>query len=206
MKCFVFDIDGTLIDTEYEDTESLRQVLLEETGREYEREDLRRYFGMASRDVLVDLGLEDTDSSILKKWNDTYCDMNQGNVRLFEGIEQVLEAIHSKNIPMGIVTSRNRKEFEEAFARLPLRKYFHLSVDADLTKRHKPFPDPLDKFFELSELSKQDAIFIGDSRYDWECAKSSGVTFGLAGWGCENPEGIYPDHYFRQPYDMLNLL
>ena len=51
------------------------------------------------------------------------------------------------------------------------------------TAEHKPSPEPLMKYAEISGAVLSDIIYVGDSAYDLDCVKSAGVLFVLAGWG-----------------------
>ncbi|WP_313182898.1 HAD hydrolase-like protein [Lacrimispora sp.] len=70
---------------------------------------------------------------------------------------------------------------------------------------HKPDPDPLFKYMEVSNASNNELIYIGDSVYDWECAKSAKVDFALAGWGSLSRE-IQADYYLEKPDDLLSIM
>lgn len=205
MNCFVFDIDGTLIDTEYGHIEGLRRALLEKCGKDYHYDELRRFFGMPGEDTIEILGI-DNPNDFIKHWYEVAAELNKGKMCMFNGMRQVLDTLKQKNIPMGIVTSQDAEELKETYKNFDLGKYFEIAIHMDLTERHKPYPDPLNKFFELTELSKDGALYVGDTKNDWKCAKAAGVKFCLAGWGCGNPEGIMPDYYLRTPITLLQFV
>lgn len=80
------------------------------------------------------------------------------------------------------------------------------AICADDTERHKPHPEPLLKFLEVSGAKAESSIYIGDAIYDYECAREAGVDFGLALWGCRQPDTIPAKYQFEHPRDVLALL
>ena len=51
----------------------------------------------------------------------------------------------------------------------------------------------------------EDAVYIGDSEYDMQCAKSAGVKSVLALWGCVEAEKLTSDLRFEHPAEILTL-
>ena len=68
MKNIIFDIDGTLIDTEYSILTSLQKVLLEEEGRQCSLEDLRFCLGIPGTSVMARLKPKDPQR-LQYRWN-----------------------------------------------------------------------------------------------------------------------------------------
>jgi phosphoglycolate phosphatase-like HAD superfamily hydrolase len=55
-------------------------------------------------------------------------------------------------------------------------------------------------------VAENEAIYIGDSIYDNQCARNAAVAFGLAEWGSHTSEGFEADHIFKTPSDILSIL
>lgn len=104
-------------------------------------------------------------------------------IRIFDGIEELLEKLEKKGSTLGVVTSRTREELELVLDQLPIRKYFSICICADDTKEHKPSAQPLLKYMELSGARKEETVYIGDSASDMACALNAGVDCVHAVWG-----------------------
>ena len=206
MNCFVFDVDGTLIDSIESSTEALRLAVEGLTPQPVTDRQLRRAFGMPSKEQLEVLGVADPDGTVEQRLSDIISEFGKHPAKLFPGVLETLQELRRRGIPLGVVTSKNDQEFADSFLPLGIEPYFTQCVNASFTKRHKPFPDPLDKFFELTGLCKETAVYVGDTCYDASCAHAAGVRFALAGWGCAFPDGIEADFYLDKPGDLLKLL
>lgn len=201
-KHIVFDIDGTLIDTEYAVLHSLQDTLIAVTGINREINELTFALGIPGKNALKKLNVpERSISLILGHWEK--CMSNYSNtVCVFQGISELLDALVQYGCELGIVTSKTREEFKQDFEPFDISKYFTTIICADDTVEHKPDPDPLFKYMEVSNANNNEMIYIGDSVYDWECAKSAKVDFALAGWGSLSRE-IKADYYLEKPDDLL---
>ncbi len=180
-KQIIFDVDGTLADTEYAVLHSLQDTIKTLTGKETPLEELIFALGITGEDALIKLAFPDVPAA-LELWID-YLHRYDDTVSIFPGIEEVLQTLSQAGCGFGIATSRIRDEFEQEFRRFPIRRYFDIVVCADDTAEHKPAAAPLLKYMELSGTKRNEILYVGDSRYDRECARHAGVDFALAGWG-----------------------
>lgn len=180
----VFDIDGTLVDTRFAVLSGLRDTMKALTGREMAMEELIFSFGIPGEEALRILGAEDTKAGLME-WNAHILKYQKHSV-LFDGITGVFGALEGVNI--GVVTSKAVFEYEAEPALAPIRGLVGTAVCADHTEKHKPEPEPLLKYMELTGAKREDILYVGDSVYDQRCARSAGVDFALATWGATDRE------------------
>lgn len=199
----IFDVDGTLIDTEYAILHSLQDTLKTITGKKPEIDTLTFVLGITGEDALKEMGMKNIPE-IIALWIKNTGKYNN-TVSLFKGITETLDALSQSGCKLGIATSKPRNEFENEFCHFGIRHYFSTTICADDTTEHKPTPAPLIKYMELEKTTPDHLLYIGDSRYDRECAKNAGVDFALAGWGCHDTE-IQTDYYLSDPKDLLSLI
>ncbi|MCY6960104.1 HAD family hydrolase [Clostridium brassicae] len=200
----VFDIDGTLIDSEKAVLNSLQKTILEEKGIEKSLEELRFALGIPGKVALSRLDIENLEE-VEEKW-DEYSKEYSHEITLFDGIRSVVQALKSKSIKLGIITSKTRKEYESDFVRFGLDSYFDVVICADDTKKHKPNGDPMEKYLEITNARRQDTIYVGDSIYDMQCAKNAGVHSVLALWGIEDSDNLEATYKLNNPKDILDIL
>ena len=177
-KHIVFDIDGTLIDTEYAVLHSLQETIKELSGRKIPCSELRFALGITGTDALKKLEIKDTSYAI-ELW-----DKNMRNytntIKVFDGIIELL-----KN--------------------LGISHYFKTIICADDTQEHKPNAAPILKYVELSKTDHSKVLYIGDSKYDSKCAEDAGIDFALAVWGSHNKH-IKADYFLERPADLLSAI
>ncbi|WHY78358.1 HAD family hydrolase [Neobacillus sp. WH10] len=197
---FIFDLDGTIIDSELIGLTAL-QATLKEQGIEKDLDELRFSLGIPGLTTLEILNIADIPTT-LESWLEKEKPLMK-NVPIFEGIIDVINGLPKA----GIVTSKTAEEMNHSFYLLNIDHHFHSVVCASDTEKRKPNPDPLELALKMLGCKADEAIYIGDSIYDMQCANAAGVDFGLALWGARTTSGFENAKYiFENPKDILNLI
>lgn len=105
----IFDIDGTLINTEQAVLGSLQKLLKKNYNRKMAQQDLAFVLGIPGTVSLGQLGIEDIEHAN-KCWNDLMSDYRH-TIHVFEGFHQLLTNLRKQSIATGIVTSKTKKSF-----------------------------------------------------------------------------------------------
>ena len=203
-NCIIFDIDGTILDTEVAILSSLQKLLFEELNKYFSFEQLRFALGIPGEVTLSKLGITNLIESN-QKWNRYFKDYLY-HIKVFDGIEDTLNKLNEIGNSIGIVTSKTKSEYLDDFVPFGLANYFSIVVCADDTEKHKPDPEPILKFIERSRADKSKTIYIGDTKYDMECAFNAGVDFALALWGAKSSIGINANYILEDPKQILELI
>lgn len=199
----VFDVDGTLLDTEAANLRSLQDTLREVTGQAPPLEELQFTMGIPGEDALVALKLPDPTGEILKLWEEKLTSYRH-LVRLFPGIPELIRELDRRGLGLGVVTSRTRQEFNADFDHLDFTSLLKLSVCTEETKLHKPHGDPLLYYIAQVKTQADQVLYVGDSPYDLQCAMGAGTDFALAGWGAAST--LPAPHILQRPLELLTLL
>ncbi len=203
-KAVIFDVDGTLVDTETANQLALQKLLHDELGRSHSLAELAKVCGVPGKQGLEMLGVKETDL-FMEKWI-AYAGLWRDKVALYPGIESVIETLSQQGALLGIVTSRTREQLKAEPLVEPLLKKIDFIVCADDTSRHKPDPDPLLKFFELSGASPEKALYIGDTEHDFNCASGAKVDFALALWGAQSKVMAGAQYHLQAPAEIISLI
>lgn len=131
----VFDLDGTLIDTENAVLNTWRYTL-ETYGLKYSLDNLRIVLGIPTLDALQLLDAS-VDRDFENKWIQNYSKFSDQAV-FFPGVENMLQFIKEMGFHLGIVTSRKKTEYESYFRKFNFEQTFDLIVCADDTLNSYP--------------------------------------------------------------------
>ena len=207
IKTMLFDVDGTIIDTEYVMTHSLQKTLREELEMDLSIQELHYILGIPGREAIKKFANnKEEEDKLLSKWGGNVL-LLADNVQVFPYIKETFQMLHAKGIQLGLVTSKTQEEMKNEFDHFNLNQYFDIQITASDTKLHKPFPDPIQKAIDELGIKKEETIYIGDSLYDMQSAKASGIAFGLAKWGAKNIEKFQSiDIIIDSPQEILDLL
>lgn len=209
-KLAVFDIDGTLIDTERTGVLSLMRTISELMGIDMPYEKAYNYFGIPSAKVAGMLGYSG-DADFGDRWEQNFIALAH-LITPFPGVLEMMSAVRKAGIKTGIVTSRSRFELEYDKMLAKMLHCFDEVVCAEDTQHHKPSPDPLlECIRRVSErcgqpLSPADCLYLGDTEHDWKCACGAGCDFALADWKGRGAEGIDAKFVFSDAQGVLDIL
>lgn len=182
-KHVVFDVDGTLADTDNISQRALQDLIFERTGEEEDLADLAFTRGIPGDEALAQLGILDEDA--LARW-DELAREHADEIKLFYGVREMLEGLRESGKATGVVSSRRRDEYEAAITPLGIDDYLVTMVLAEDTERHKPNPDPLLEYLRRSGAKPEETIYVGDTAHDSNAARAAGIAFVFAGWGADS--------------------
>ena len=206
---FLFDLDGTLID-------SVELIL-----RSY-RHTLRTHRGVEPPDELWLKGLGTPIRVQLRQWTDdpaeidamaqTYTTYNLEHhdalVRPYDGIVSAVTRLRERGKRLGLVTSKVRSTALRGLRLAGIADAFDVIVGADEVVHPKPHPEPVLTALERLGVGREDAVFIGDARHDMVCGRAAGVATAAALWGPfdrAHLEDLDPDYWLERPEDLEDL-
>ena len=209
-KHFVFDIDGTLIDTEKTGVLSLIRTVKDILGKELSYDEAYKYFGIPSRNVGPMLNCPDP-VRFAEEWELRFVEM-QYLMKPFDGVVDMLADIKKAGRTVGCVTSRTRYEFNKDPNLDALVPFFDHIVCAEDSERHKPFPDPMLAYMRMASkksgcaVQPDECLYLGDTVHDCVCGQSAGCDFALADWYGRGMGDIPAQHIFHSADGVLSLL
>ncbi|WP_338216821.1 HAD family hydrolase [Companilactobacillus muriivasis] len=206
-KTILFDVDGTLVDTEKTIIKSWQKTLKDTLNIEPAAEELFYVLGIPGTKAVQKYSNSPQQSKeLLTLWEQNDHKMFHYS-ELFDGIISMLQQLKANNIKLGVVTSRTNQELQLVLNNFDLEKYFSTFITASKTKLHKPNPEPILKAIETLQIDPAETLYIGDSIYDFQCARNANVEFALASWGSkDNPEFSKVDYLLKQPTDLVKLV
>lgn len=202
-KHLIFDIDGTLVDNEKVVIATWQETILQLFGKHYETSDLNFVLGIPGVTTMERLGAENPQEAFVV-WGQNFI-KHKAEIELFPHIEHTIAALKSKGLDLGLVTSRTHDELNNDFALGEIIEHFDTIICVTDAPRPKPNPDPLLVYLERCGLSPDEVLYIGDSDYDYHCAKNAKVDFGVASWGDNRISHTDARFSFNSPMDILNI-
>lgn len=183
---FIFDLDGTLLDT-LPDLVIVTNRALEEEGFPPRTEmEILSYIGSGIKSLLTQALPENTDegsiNKVLQRWKDLYSAHGNDHTEEFTGMSILLEDLKQRGKKLGVLSNKF-----EAGVKLLMEEYFPGVFDithgeSDEIPRK---PDPAGLLRTINELgvTPEQAVYIGDSPNDILTAHKIGVYAMGVSWG-----------------------
>lgn len=174
IKAVLFDLDGTLINTNNLIIKSFNHTFKKHLNKTLDEKKIVMFFGEPLKETLARYDRENVDA-LLK----TYMEYNEVKhdelTKSFEGVEDAIKSIKERDIKVGVVTSKRRVMALKGLQLFGLDKLMDVIITPEDTKLHKPNGEPVLKACEVLKISPEEAIMVGDSYYDILCGKNAGA-------------------------------
>ncbi len=182
-KAYIFDKDGTLVDTESIWFEAYTR-LLAPYGIAHVLEVHRRMMGLAAGECIrllqeeypvLPQGEKGTTPLVETMWHHFRLVREEMGVRLMPGVEEMLKACEKQKIPLAIATSATRLDTETELSILGWAKRFQVVVTAEDVARHKPAPDIYVEAARRMGVASKDCLAFEDGVNGVKSAHAAGM-------------------------------
>ncbi len=210
-KAVLFDFDGTIMNTNDIIIQSWQHTFRAAEGAERPLEDITHSFGEPLSLTMAKMFPDRDTDEMVNTYRDYQRKVYTESIQMFPGIAELITELKARGYLMGIVTSRLWESTTQGLYKFDIAHLFDAVVSAEDTTVHKPNPEPCLICLDKLGLEPQEAIFVGDSKFDVLCARNAGVKSVLVGWSIcvtdEQKDGIYrPDYYIEKPEELLEIL
>jgi pyrophosphatase PpaX len=208
LTTLLFDLDGTLIDTNELIIKSFLHTLEQYFPGEYQRESVLPFLGPTLDDTFSKLNPEKVDEMchVYRTFNKATHD---SLVTEFPGVPETMKTLKEAGFKMGIVTS---KMSDVALMGMDLTKitpYFDTIVANEHIKKPKPDPEAIYKALDALGSSPEEAIMVGDNGSDILAGKNAGtLTVGVS-WSIKGREFVSsfePDYMLDKITDIYPIV
>ena len=211
-EAVIFDLDGTLVDTLDDLTDSVNFALSSFGFPKRSREEVRSFVGNGVR-KLVYLSVpegtdEETSEKCLGVFKEHYKNNSRNKTKPYDGIIEVLEKLCESDVKTAVVTNKMQsaaKDIVEFF----FGNKISLAVGQVDGVAQKPNPDGVLLVLEKLGIKKEKAVYVGDSEVDCITARNAGVDCIGVTWGFRDAE-VLKESGARiiadSPDEIINLL
>lgn len=189
LKAVIFDIDGTLLDSNAAHAESFAAAF-GKYGKNVPFADIICLIGMGADDILekflTKAEIEEFGEDLKEFRKRLFLEEYLPRILVFPKVRELFEKLKNDKLQTALASSASEEELEKYLEKLNIDDFLDRETDADEAENAKPEPDIfLTAFGKLKNVGKKNVLIIGDTPYDAEAAvkaklKIFGVTSG--GW------------------------
>ncbi|MCP3031389.1 pyrophosphatase PpaX [Halobacillus sp. A1] len=208
INTILFDLDGTLIDTNELIIASFTHTLGQYAERPYSREEILEFIGPPLRESLSKVNPIRVDEMV-----ETYREHNTKNhdeyVTAYEGVVDTVKTLKGQGYRLGIVTTKMRHTVEMGLALTGLEGVFETVVTLDDVHHAKPHPEPVIKALEALNGTAAQSLMVGDNTHDIEAGKNAGTKTAGVVWsvkGRQVLDDLNPDFMLHKMDDLIEIL
>lgn len=209
MKTYLFDLDGTLLDSIDLILTSFHHTSQAHFGREWSDAYWLAGVGTPLRTQLERIASSDEElDALLQTYREFNLHKHDEMAKPYPGVIDVVRKLHGDGAKLGLVTSKLSTGARRGLRLLGLEAELPVRVCADDVENGKPHPEPVLRALELLDSHPSDALFIGDSDHDILSGNAAGVTTVAVGWGPfarETLEAAKPGAWVESADEILSV-
>jgi HAD superfamily hydrolase (TIGR01509 family) len=181
IKALIFDLDGTLVNTEMLHYRAWKKTLLKNGVRHFSFETFLHYVGTSNEKVATDYiagdGIKKSVVELIREKQSIYIDLIP-EIRLCEGVHEILARNQGKRV-MAVASSSHQREVVEILEVQGIAEYFAEVIGGDMVENKKPDPEIYLKTQAALDVSPDQCLAFEDSSHGLNAAKNAGM-FGIA--------------------------
>ena len=207
---YIFDLDGTLLDTLQDLATSVNYALRQHRMPEHSIDDVRRFVGNGVRRLMERAVPEGAANPAFEAafatFREYYMEHSLDTTRPYDGIPELIHELKQRGCRMAVVSNKMMAATQE------LVHHFFPEIEVAIGEheaegiRKKPAPDTV--FAAMKQLGQGSAVYVGDSDVDLATARNSGLPCISVLWGFRDREFLLAHGattFVEQPLDILGI-
>ena len=205
---WIFDLDGTLVDSLPGIAASLNRALVACGRKSYSSAEVRRFIGDGIVMLVHRAAPQATQSEqdeLLQMFRADYAQHWSDGTAVYDGIHQLLATLQKQGARLAVLSNK-----PHAFTVEIVQFLFPAMFDPIIGQRHgiphKPAPAGLQEILDQWQLPAATCVLLGDSTMDLQTAQALGVQAAAATWGYHDHHSLFalaPDHRFANPHEVI---
>lgn len=192
-QAIIFDLDGTLLNTLEDLMDSVNFALRQFQMPERSLEQIRRSVGNGVRRLMelsVPERLQNPEfEEVFQAFQTHYTEHCNDKTQLYPGIDLLLQRLKARGVKMAIVSNKYHEAVQE-LKEMYFKEYLSVAIGEKEGIRKKPAPDTVIEALRELEITKEQAVYVGDSDVDLKTAANSGMDCLSVTWGFRTKEEL----------------
>lgn len=207
-SAILFDLDGTLLDTNELIIGTFLHVLGEKFPGKYDRESVLPFLGppLVESFQTVDPTLTQSLIEAYRSWN---IQMHDQMAVPFDGVVETLYKLKEQGYKLAIVSTKRREMIERGINLMKCGNFFDTIVGLEDVQHTKPDPEPIQLALQRLGIAKEHALMIGDNFHDIVGGQRAGVDTAAVAWSIKGEEYLstfFPTYMIHHISELLPIV
>lgn len=174
IRAVLFDLDGTLINTNELILKSFKHAFNTVLRIEVDEKEICSHFGEPLFKTLSRYGDEKADK-LMEVYREYNSRMHDSLVSGFDGARETVLALKEMGMMVGIVTSKRKEMTGRSLKAGNVENTMDVVITPEDTTKHKPDPEPILVACERLNIDPGQVLYVGDTSFDLNCSRSAGT-------------------------------
>lgn len=194
-KLLIFDVDGTIWDSERDVFVSFNHTLKNLAGFEITKDEFQKLAGRpldAMFERVLPKEKKQLASQYEKAYKRYYIDEEHfaDATVLFDNVKEVIDKFKKECFYMAVASSKPKRILDKMIANFNLEGFHYVLGTEESNFKHKPDPEIVNYIMKQLNVSKEDAVIIGDSKSDILTGKNAGIDTIAVTYGYDKKENL----------------
>ncbi len=207
-RLYIFDLDGTLLDTRRDLTTAVNEMLAVFGVKPKSLDEVVGYVGDGIRRLVErSMGVNSPD---LERAEELFREAYEAHLVdatvPYPGVVETLQMLDRSH--KAVFTNKSHRLSVRLLEELGILHFFSVVVGGDSVKEKKPFPEGIEHILEKTGTRTEDAVMIGDNKNDVLSAQKAGIASVFVTYGFSRLEHVLPhnpDYVIKSPGELLTL-
>jgi phosphoglycolate phosphatase len=211
-KLFLFDLDGTLIDSQEDIAHSINLLLHQLGIKQKSLKKITSFIGQGVLSLLKknlpQLDEMEINKVLLPRFEKIYSENMINKTKLYSGVREFFKKIKPQEQKVAVLTHKPKRFSVSILQHFKIYEPIFMCLGGDELSRKKPDPEGIFRIMEAAQVSSQNTVFMGDSAEDIEAGKAASVTTVAALYGFRPQKELLrlkPDYCANQFRDFFTF-
>ena len=213
-QLLIFDVDGTVWDSEKDVFLAFNHTLKENEGIEISKEEFKNLAGLPLGEMFKQV-LPQTKKNLSveyeKKYKQYYIDEGHyiDATTLFENVKNTIEIFKKQGFYMAVASSKPKRILDKMIEHFDLKGFNYVLGTEESNFKHKPDPEIVNYLMEKLNVSKEETVMIGDSKTDILCGNNARIDTIAVTYGydtIENLKSANPTYMIEDFGELLDMI
>lgn len=189
-KLIIFDADGTIWDSEKDVFLAFNHTLKNNENKEITKEEFQKLAGLDLEEMFKRVLPKDEETlanEYVKKYRKYYIDEGHyaDETALFENVKETLEKLKEQGFSMVIASGKPKRILDKMVDSFHLNEFELVLGTGESHFKPKPDPEILNYIMNERNISKEEAVMVGDTKADIMAGKNAGIDTIAVTYGYE---------------------
>lgn len=209
IKAVMIDFDGTLANTNGLIIKSHQHTFRTFTGHEGDEKLIKSTFGEPLWLTMEKLFGKEFEEEAVNVYRAFQKDRFASLIEVFPGMDKAVKTLKAQGYKVALVTSRLKNTTYAGLESFGILESFDVITTLDDITKHKPDPESINVTLEKLGMAPEEAVMIGDSKFDILCAENAGCRSILVDWSVAEEEErirLNADYIAKNAEDMIRWI
>jgi len=209
ISCIIFDLDGTLTQTNELIFATFNHVAEKHLGKRFSPQEITAMFGPPEEIAIQRLVGKEKYAAAMDDFYSFYELHHPVMASAYDGIREMLDLLKQRGLILAIFTGKGRRTALITLEQIGIRKHFDLIVTGTDVASHKPSPEGICNVMKKFGLDASQVLMVGDSVSDIHAARGAGVLIASVVWDSYGREKVMQmdvDYRFYSVIEFVSWL